>query len=66
MVGIVVFIGLQTHSTPSYLFLIPPTGEPFSGQWFAASICLYLCHALAEPLRRQLYQAPVIMYLLAL
>jgi hypothetical protein len=29
------------------------------------SICLCICQALAEPLRRQLYQAPVSMHFLA-
>jgi hypothetical protein len=30
-----------------------------SVQWLAASICLCICQALVEPLRRQLYQTPV-------
>jgi hypothetical protein len=30
-----------------------------SVQGLAASICLCICQTLAEPLRRQLYQAPV-------
>nr|AAQ96214.1 LRRGT00001 [Rattus norvegicus]AAS66205.1 LRRG00114 [Rattus norvegicus] len=36
-----------------------------SVQWLAASIQLCVCQALAEPLRRQLYQAPVSMHFLA-
>jgi hypothetical protein len=36
-------------------------GTPCSAQWLAASICLCTCQVLAEPLRRQLYQAPVSM-----
>jgi hypothetical protein len=31
----------------------------------AASICLYICQALAEPLSRQLYQDPVNKHFLA-
>ena len=34
-------------------------------QWVAARIHLCICQALAEPLRRQLYQAPVSMHFLA-
>ena len=41
------------------LLLTPPLGNPCSVQWLAGSICLCVCQALAEPLRRQLYQAPV-------
>jgi hypothetical protein len=37
----------------------PPLGSPWSIQWLSVSICLCICQALAEPLRRQLYQAPV-------
>jgi len=52
-------------SAPSILSLTPPFRTSFSVQWFAASIHLCICHALAEPLRRQLYQAPVNMHFLA-
>jgi len=65
LVGIIVLMGLKVPSTPSVLSVIPPTGTPFSVQWFVASFRLYICHALAEPLRRQLYQAPVSMHFLA-
>jgi len=41
------------------------TGTLFSVQWLAVSICLCICHALAEPLRRQLYQAPVSMHFIS-
>jgi len=34
-------------------------GASFSVQWLAVSIRFCICHDLAEPLRRQLYQAPV-------
>jgi hypothetical protein len=40
-------------------------GNLCSIQWFTVSICLCTCQALAEPLRRQLYQAPVSKHSLA-
>ncbi|KRX11800.1 hypothetical protein T07_8521 [Trichinella nelsoni] len=49
-------MGLQTPSAPSVLSLTPPLGTPHSVQWLAA---------LAEPLRRQLYQAAVSKHFLA-
>jgi hypothetical protein len=68
--GIVVHIvvplmGLQTPSAPWVLSLAPPLGTLYSIQWIAVSIYLCICQALAEPLRRQLYQAPVSKHLLA-
>jgi hypothetical protein len=52
-----------------FCFLYPFSNSslrtPCSVQWLAVSICLYICQALAEPLRRQLYQAPVSKLLLA-
>jgi len=66
LIGIaVVLMEIQVPSAPSILSLIPPMGTPFSSQWFAATICLCICHALAESLRRQLYQTPVTMHFLA-
>jgi hypothetical protein len=66
LVDIVVLpMGLQTPSAPSVLSLNPPLGTRWSVQWWAASIHLCICHALAESLRRQLYQALVSMYFLA-
>jgi hypothetical protein len=60
---IVLPMGLQTSSVPSVLSLTPPLGTPLgtqcSVQWLAVSIHLCICQDLAEPLRRQLYQAPV-------
>ena len=54
LVDIVVLpTGLQTPSAPSVLSLTPPLGS------LAVSICLCICQALAESLRRQLYQASV-------
>jgi len=64
-IGIAVLMGLQAPSAPSILSLTPPMGTPFSVQWLATSIHFCICHALAEPLRRQLYQAPVSMHFLA-
>jgi hypothetical protein len=59
-------MGLQTPSAPWVLFLAPPLGTLCSVQWLAESVHLCICQALAEPLRRQLYQAPVSKLLLAL
>jgi hypothetical protein len=59
---IVLPMGLQTPSAISVPSLTPPLGTQSLFQWLAASICL--C-ALAEPLRRQLYQAPISKHLLA-
>jgi hypothetical protein len=55
---------LKTPSAPSVLSLTPPLRIPWSVEWLATSICLWLCSALAEPLWRQLYQAPVSMHFL--
>jgi hypothetical protein len=55
----------KPHSTPSVHSLTLPLGTLCSVQWLAASILLYICQALAEPLKRQLYQAPVSMHFLA-
>jgi len=64
LVGIVLMV-LQTPSAPSTLSLTPPMGTPFSVQWLAVSICLCIHHALPDPVRRQLYQAPVSLHFLA-
>jgi hypothetical protein len=62
LVDIVVLpMGLQTPSTPSFLYQTPPLGTPHSLQWLALSIC----KALAGPLRRQQYQTPFSKYFLA-
>ena len=58
-------MGLQPHSTPSVLYLSPPLGNLCSVPWLAVSIPLCICQALAEPLRRQLYLAPVSKHFLA-
>jgi hypothetical protein len=51
-------MGLQTSSAPSM-------GTLCSVQWVAVSIYFCICQAPAEPLRRQLYLAPVSKHLLA-
>jgi hypothetical protein len=53
---VILSMGLQTPLAPSVLSLTPPLGTLCSVQWLAASMCFYICQALAEPLRRQLYQ----------
>ena len=50
---------------PLVLSLTPPFRTLCSVQWLAVSICLCICQALSEPLRRQLDQAPVSMHFLA-
>jgi hypothetical protein len=52
-------MGLQTPSAPSVPSSTPPLGTVSSVPWLAASICLCICQALAEALRKQPYQAPV-------
>ena len=58
-------MGLQTPSAPWLLSLAPPLLTLCSVQWLAESVHLCVCQALAETLRRQLYQAPVSKHLLA-
>ena len=65
MIDLVLPIVLKTPSVPSVLSLNPPLGSLCSVQYLAASIYLYICQALAEPLRRQIYQAPINKQLLA-
>jgi hypothetical protein len=57
--------GCKTPSAPWVLSLAPPLGTLCSVQWMAVSIHFCICQAVAEPLRRQLYQAPVSKLLLA-
>ena len=56
---------LQTPSAPWIFSLVPSLGTLCSIQWIAVSIHFCICQALVEPLRRQLYQAPVSKHLLA-
>jgi hypothetical protein len=58
-------VGLQTPSATWVLSLAPPLGTLCSVQWLAASIHSCICQALPEPLRRQLYQVPISINLLA-
>jgi hypothetical protein len=59
-------MGLQTPSAPSVLFLTPPLWTPCSVQgWLRGSTSVFICQALAEPLRRQLCQDPVTKHFLA-
>ena len=66
MVDIVILpMVLQTPSAPSVLNLTPPLGSLNLVQWLAVIIHLCICQALAEPFRKQLYQAPVSKHFLA-
>ena len=56
---IVLPMGLQTPSAHSVLPLTPPLGGTCLVKWVAASIHFCTDQVLAEPLRRQLYKAPV-------
>jgi hypothetical protein len=58
-------MGLQIPSAPWVLSLAPSLGTLCSVQWIAVNICLSTSQALAEFLRRQLYQAPISKILLA-
>ena len=58
-------IGLQTTLAPWVLSLAPSLGTLCSVQWMTVSIYFCISQALAEPLRRQLYQPPVSKLLLA-
>jgi hypothetical protein len=60
-----VYIVLPTPSAPSVLSLTPLLGTPRSAQWSATDLHLCICQALPEPLRRQLYQAPLSKHFLA-
>jgi hypothetical protein len=58
-------MGLQTPSAPWVLSLAPSLGALCSIQWMTVSIYFCICQALAEALRRHLYQAPVSRFFLA-
>jgi hypothetical protein len=58
-------IGLQIPSAPWVFSLAPSLGTLCFVQWVAVNIHFCICQALAEPLRRDLYQAPVSKLLLA-
>jgi hypothetical protein len=56
---------LQFPSAPWVLSLAPSLSILCSVQWMAVSIHFCICQALAEPLRREIYQAPLSKHLLA-
>jgi hypothetical protein len=56
---------LQTPSSLKGLLLTPPLGSPCSVRGLAVSIHICIGQALAQPLRGQLYQAPVSKHFLA-
>ena len=58
-------IGLQTLSAPWVPSLAPSLETGCSVQWLPESNHLCICQVLSEPLRRQLYQAPVSKHLLS-
>jgi hypothetical protein len=58
-------LGIHKPSAPWVLSLAPSLGTFCSVQWMIVSIHFCICQALAELLRRQLYQAPVFKLLLA-
>jgi hypothetical protein len=50
---------LQTPLAPLVLSLTPPLGTQYSVKWLAVNMLLCICQALVEPLKTQLYEAPV-------
>jgi hypothetical protein len=62
---IVLPMGLQNPSAPCVSSLVPLLGTLCSVQWMAVSTHFCICQALAELLRRELYQDPVSKHLLA-
>jgi hypothetical protein len=65
LVDVVLPMGFQNPSAPSVLSVTPLLGSLCPDQWVAVSICICICQVLAEPLRRQLYQAPVSKHFMA-
>ena len=59
------FMPDKAPSAPSLLPLTPLWGSLCSVQWFAVRMCLCFVQDVAEPHRRQLYQAPVSKHFLA-
>jgi len=56
---------MEYYSAPPVLSLTPPLGSLFSVRWLTASILTCISKALADPLRRHPYQAPVSKHFLA-
>jgi hypothetical protein len=52
-------MGLQWHSAPWVLSLTPSLGTLCQCQWMTVNIHFCICQALAEHLRRQIFQAPL-------
>ena len=59
-------MGLQTPLAPSVPSPTPTSGTLCSVQWLAVSICLHICQALEEPLRRQPYISSCLQALLGI
>ena len=57
-------MGFQVPSGPWVLSLDHSLGTLCFFHWLTVSLNFCICHALPEPLRRQLYQAPVSWHLL--
>jgi hypothetical protein len=62
---VVPLMGLQTPSAPWVFSLAPSLGTTCSVRWMTVNIHFCVSQALAESLRRQLYQSPVSKLLLA-
>ena len=55
----VLLMWLQSPSAPPVFPSVLPLGSQGSVQWLAISICICFGQVLADPLRKQPYQAPV-------
>jgi hypothetical protein len=62
---VVLPVGLLNPLAPSFLPLTLPLGSPHSDPCLAVSICICIGQDLAEPIRGQLCQAPVLKHFLA-
>ena len=65
LVDIILLMGLHSPSAPSFFPLALPLESPGSVRWLPVSICICIDQVLVEPLREQLYQAPVSKHFLA-
>jgi hypothetical protein len=61
---VVLSVGLQTPLAPSVLPLTPSIGILMLSRWLTLCICICIGQALAQSIRGQLYQSPVIKYFL--
>lgn len=65
LVQVILFVWHSCYyGVASHFSSFNPMRTSFSVQWLSAIICLYICHALIEPLSRQLYKASISMYFL--